>query len=133
LLVRFHLRWVAENPKLAGFLLNRRETEVVMASEAERRELNRAAFAATAEWLRPHIESGRVKRMPMELYYLTLIGPSQEFARHWLSGRTSSSMREAERLLAQAAWDSVRERCQPRHKVSRHELVRRRSRRNEGS
>ena len=62
----------------------------------------------TAEWLRPHVESGRVKRMPLELYYLTLIGPSQEFARHWLSGRTSSSMHEAERVLAQAAWDSVR-------------------------
>jgi AcrR family transcriptional regulator len=107
-LVRFHLRWVAEKPKLASFLLNRRETEVVLASEADRRELNRAAFAETAAWLRPHVESGRVKHMPMELYYLTLIGPSQEFARHWLSGRASSSMREAERVLAQAAWDSVR-------------------------
>jgi AcrR family transcriptional regulator len=107
-LVRFHLRWVAENPKLASFLLNRRETEVVLASEADRRELNRAAFAETAAWLRPHVESGRVKRMPMELYYLTLIGPSQEFARHWLGGRASSSMREAESVLAEAAWDSVR-------------------------
>src|SRR4051794_8362035 len=40
-LVRHHLRWVEANPELAAFILGRRETEVVAATEAPMRELNR--------------------------------------------------------------------------------------------
>jgi AcrR family transcriptional regulator len=100
--VRHHLRWVEANPDLARFLFDRREG-------GERvRELNRQVFAATASWLEPHVESGRVRRMPLDLYYALLIGPSQEFARHWLQGRMKTSIRQAEPVLAEAAWCALR-------------------------
>jgi hypothetical protein len=37
-----------------------------------------------------------------------LLGPSQEFARLWLSGRTRIALRRAERELAEASWKAVR-------------------------
>ena len=46
--------------------------------------------------------------MPLDLYYTVLIGPSQEFARHWLAGRTKSSITKAERTLGEAAWHALR-------------------------
>lgn len=101
--VRHHLRWVRDNPDLARFLLaGRRDGDEV-------RELNRATFAATEDWLRPHVEELRVRRMPLDLYYAVLIGPAQEFARHWLEGRMKSSISTAERVLADAAWAALRE------------------------
>jgi AcrR family transcriptional regulator len=102
-LVRHHLRWVERNPDLARFLLASRE-----ADGPELRELNREALSTAASWLDPHVQAGRVRRLPLDLYYPLLIGPSQEFARHWLHGRMRSSIRTAERTLAQAAWDALR-------------------------
>jgi AcrR family transcriptional regulator len=102
-LVRHHLRWVERNPDLARFLLATRETD-----GQELRELNREVFSATANWLQPHVKAGRVRRLPLDLYYMLLIGPSQEFARHWLQDLMRSSIRTAERALAQAAWDALR-------------------------
>ncbi len=102
-LVRHHLRWVAANPDLARLLLTGRES-----GGEEVRELNREVFRATEAWLSPHVKEGRIRRMPLDLYYTVLIGPSQEFARHWLAGRTKSSITKAERTLGDAAWHALR-------------------------
>lgn len=102
-LVRHHLRWVAANPDLARLLLTGRES-----GGEEVRELNREVFRATEAWLSPHVKEGRIRRMPLDLYYTVLIGPSQEFARHWLAGRTKSSITKAERTLGEAAWHALR-------------------------
>jgi AcrR family transcriptional regulator len=106
-IVSHHLRWVAANRDLAWFLLGRRETEVALGGEAEIRELNRTTFGETAAWLRPHVEAGRIRELPFDLYYVTLIGPSQELARHWLAGRIEIPIKTAERVLGQAAWDAL--------------------------
>ena len=101
-IVRHHLRWVERNPDLARFLLQRgppRDERVA--------DLNRATFERTAGWLRPHVREGRIRRLPMDLYYAVLVGPAQEFARHWLDGRMKSTIGQAERALAEAAWDAV--------------------------
>jgi AcrR family transcriptional regulator len=101
-IVRHHLRWVEANPDLARFLLQR------TAPVGERlADLNRETFARTAEWLRPHVRAGSIRRLPMDLYYAVLVGPAQEFARHWLHGRMKSTIGQAERALADAAWDAV--------------------------
>jgi AcrR family transcriptional regulator len=101
--VRHHLRWVERSPDLARFLLTSRET-----GGQELRELNAEVLAATARWLRPHVEAGAVEPIPLDLYYTVLIGPSQEFARHWLKGRMKSSIKKAERVLGDAAWTALR-------------------------
>jgi AcrR family transcriptional regulator len=106
-MVRHHLRWVEANPDLARFLFAGGEAKVILNTEATVRELNRVAFSETAAWLETHVKAGRIRRLPTDLYYAILIGPSQEFARHWLHGRMRSSIRQAERALAQAAWNAI--------------------------
>jgi len=107
-IVRHHLRWVAANHKLARFLASRRETEIALASGERLQELNRRTFAETGAWLAPHVTAGRIKKLPNDLYYTLLIGPAQEFSRHWLEGQMRSSIATAEQALADAAWASLR-------------------------
>jgi AcrR family transcriptional regulator len=101
-LVRHHLRWVRRNPDRARYLLRGRPP----GSDAVR-ELNRELFQATAAWLEPHVEAGRVRHLPLDLTYAIMAGPAQEFSRHWLEGRMRSPAREAERELADAAWRAL--------------------------
>lgn len=98
-LVRHHLRWVARNRDAASFLLSGRPRRA--ASEVA--ELNQTVFEAMSDWLEQGVRDGRVRALPFDLLFALLIGPAQEFCRHWLEGRMSTSMRTAERELAAAA------------------------------
>ncbi len=106
--VRHHLRWVERNPRLAQFLMGRRETELRLVTEARVRELNRGFFPRVTNWVERHMRDGTLRPLPPDLWEPVLLGPSQEFARLWLAGRTRSSLRRAERALADATWDAVR-------------------------
>lgn len=101
-LVRHHLRWVAAHPDLARFLLSGRPPEA--AEELGR--LNHEVFTATARW----VEERRLHPMRLEFLYAVLIGPAQEFCRHWLNGGLNVSIKTAERALADAAWRALRPR-----------------------
>lgn len=107
-LVKHHLRWVEGNPRLAKFLMGRRETELRLATEARVRELNRGFFPRVGAWMDRHVRSGELRPLPRDLWEPMLLGPSQEFARLWLAGRTRISLRRAERELAEATWNAVR-------------------------
>jgi AcrR family transcriptional regulator len=107
-LVRHHLRWLERSPKLAKFLMGRRETELRLATEARLRELNRGFFPRVQEWIERHMRTGELRRLPADLWEPLLLGPSQEFARLWLAGRIHISLRRAERELAEATWNAVR-------------------------
>jgi AcrR family transcriptional regulator len=102
-LVRHHVRWVRDNRALAVYLLSRREPP-----SEELREMNLEVLAATSGWLEGQVRAGRVRRLPIDLYYTILIGPAQEFTRHWLEGHVKSSIEKAERELAEAAWRALR-------------------------
>jgi AcrR family transcriptional regulator len=107
-IVRHHLRWVADNPDLARFMLGGRDTAVAASAIPELRELNRAFFAAIAAWVQPHARRGALRPFAVDLYDALVLGPAQEFARHWLAGRTTTSLRAAEPALVAAAWNAVR-------------------------
>jgi hypothetical protein len=98
--VRHHLRWVAGHPDLARFLLAGRPPGVAERLE----EMNRDVFAAAAEWL----EGRGLRRMPPAVFHAVVFGPAQQFSRHWLAGRTPTSIATAERSLAEAAWGALR-------------------------
>jgi AcrR family transcriptional regulator len=103
-IVRHHLRWVGEHPDLARFLMAVRETEVLTAAAPELRRRNRAFFDAVGEWLARHPE---LPDFPPDLLEPLLLGPAQEFARHWLAGRATTSPARAEAVLAAAAWHAL--------------------------
>ena len=107
-LVRHHLRWVEDNPRLAQFLMNRRETELRLATVARVRELNRAFFPQVRAWFTSQVRAGALRSLPPDFWEPVLLGPSQEFARLWLAGRTRTSLRRAERELGEATWNAVR-------------------------
>ncbi len=98
-LVRHHLRWVARNRDAARFLLSGRPRRAA----GEIAELNQTVFEAMSEWLDDGVRAGRLRELPFDLFFALLIGPAQEFCRHWLDGRMRTSMRTAERELAAAA------------------------------
>jgi AcrR family transcriptional regulator len=103
-LVRHHLRWVAANPDGARFLL----AGAPPGAEELLDPLNRELFGATSAWFRKQAEADAIRVLPRDLLYTVLVGPAQEFSRHWLAGRVKTSMRTAERVLAEAAWDALR-------------------------
>lgn len=106
--VRFHLRWVAEHPDLARFLLTRREPEVAEASRDMLRERNRPFFRHVFSWLDRHVDEGQIRRLPRDLYPVLWTGPAQELARLWTSDRIRIRPEEAADHLASAAWDTLK-------------------------
>jgi AcrR family transcriptional regulator len=107
-LVRHHLRWVEQNPSLAQFLMNRRETELLAATKARVRDLNRSFFPRVTAWVERWVEAGALRPLSADLREPVLLGPCQEFSRLWLAGRTRISLGRAERELADATWNAVR-------------------------
>ena len=107
-IVENHLRWVAEHPKMASYLMNSREVDVARATEPELRTMNRAVIDATREWVERGVIAGTLRALPTALYYALLIGPAQEFARQWLRRRDRKALTEAQDALGQAAWRAVR-------------------------
>jgi AcrR family transcriptional regulator len=103
-LVRHHLRWVAQNPEIAAFLMSTRGTEVRIATDSSLESMNRRVIDVTRAWL----EDQELRPMPARLFYAIVIGPAQEFARLWIPGRDPAAMAEAERHLPEAAWRAVR-------------------------
>jgi AcrR family transcriptional regulator len=107
-MVGHHLRWVEANPRRAAFLFEHREPEVALTSADRVRALNQVLFERCREWLAPHQEARRVRRMALELVYVIVLGPSQEYARAWLRAPDRKGLTATERELARAAWEGVR-------------------------
>jgi AcrR family transcriptional regulator len=100
--VEHHVDWVSQHRALARYLFGH------SASGEALREQNRAFFAGVQAWLRPHAEAGVLQDLPLDLGSALWIGGAQEWARHWLEGRTETSLRQARRVLADAAWEALR-------------------------
>lgn len=103
-LVAHHLRWIREHPDLARFIVAVRDTEVLAAAAPELRRANRAFFAAVGDWFAAHPE---LPHLPPDLLEPLLLGPAQEFSRHWLAGRAVTDPARAETVLAKAAWHAL--------------------------
>lgn len=105
--VRYHVEWIVGQPELARFLLLGRDPGVVEEIEGPLRELNRSFFEAVSDWMAPAVARGELRELSTELLTALWLGPSQEIARHWLSGRTQTPLTEAIPVLAAAAWKSL--------------------------
>jgi AcrR family transcriptional regulator len=105
--VHHHLGWIAEHRDLGRFLLLGRDARVVAASERPLRELNRRFFSAVTKWTAPRVRRGELRAFEPEVLTALWIGPSQDFARHWLAGRARDSLTDVAPVLAGAAWRSL--------------------------
>jgi AcrR family transcriptional regulator len=102
--VHHHVGWICAQPDLARFLLLGRDAGLILATEWPLREINRKFFRAVSRWTRPRVQRGELRALAPELMTSLWIGPSQDLARHWLAGRSRTSLTEAAPVLAQAAW-----------------------------
>jgi AcrR family transcriptional regulator len=106
--VAYHLRWISEQRDRARFLLYMREAEFITTAEDAISAVNEPFVAAMKAWLGPHIEAGHIARMPADIYQPVLVGPLHHISRQWLAGRTTSSIAEAQDILAETAWKALR-------------------------
>jgi AcrR family transcriptional regulator len=106
--VRYHLRWVREHADWARFLFHLREAEAIQAVKPDIRDINRSFAAAVAAWVAPHIQAGVLSPLPADVIGAVWIGPAQQFARQWLAGHSTTPLPKATRVLAAAAWRSLR-------------------------
>lgn len=98
--VRFHLRWCAENRAMMRFLLRH--------GGSAPPEQNREFFARVLAWWRPHAHYGAVRDLPLDLVYALWLGPVQEYCRLWLAGRAGPAPRTAAPVLADGAWHALK-------------------------
>jgi AcrR family transcriptional regulator len=106
-LVGSYLRWVHREPEKAAFLLTMRRAEFMDEVEAELEALNQELRTTLAEWTDRHVRAGELPLAKTDVLMALLVGPSEDFARRWLRGRTTTSLREAAELLGEAAWNSL--------------------------
>jgi hypothetical protein len=103
-----HLRWVEQHPDKARYLLTRRVPEVELAMAAELRQANRDFMNALGGWIAVQADAGALRPLSPDLFHALVLGPAQEFARHWLAGRMKTPIEDAEPVLVDAIWASVR-------------------------
>lgn len=107
-LVIYHLRWFRNRSNWARFLLHRKEYDFMEPREPELREMNRQLSAELSAMLARFATAGDIVSLPPDMILPLLLGPVQSFGRIWLAGRARTTIREAERILATAAWRSLR-------------------------
>jgi AcrR family transcriptional regulator len=107
-LVSSYLRWVQREPEKASFLLTMRRAEFMDEAEAQLEALNRELRKALAEWTDRYVRRGELPLAETDVLMALLVGPSEDFARRWLRGKTSTALREAADLLGSAAWSALR-------------------------
>ncbi len=107
-LVSSYLRWVQREPEKAAFLLTMRRAEFMNEVEAELEALNHELRKTLTEWTQQHVRRGELPLAKTDVLMALLVGPSEDFARRWLRGKTSTSLRESADLLGEAAWNALR-------------------------
>lgn len=106
-MVRYYLRWVAEHPDWARYLVRMRQAEFLAPTAQSLRELNRTLVREVARWFEPHIRAGTLRNLPKDLYIALLLGPSQEFVRQYLTSRAKTDIETASQVLAEATWRAL--------------------------
>ena len=119
-IARYHLKWVEDHPDWARFLFQMRHAEFMAAAEERISRANDHFYGRVAGWFQPHIASGALRRMPGELFISILMGPSQDFAKIWVTRHTGPKPRpgpglapgldleRAAKALGEAAWRALR-------------------------
>jgi AcrR family transcriptional regulator len=110
--VLFHLEWMASNLPLAHYLLffcaSWLSAEHIEILEKMNAEFGRAAD----EWRKPHVESGRIRRLSSMYYGSVVLGPAQQFGCQIIASCSAEDAIEAIRragpALAEAAWLAVK-------------------------
>ncbi len=106
-IVRTYCEWISSHPDWARFIFGSRGEALSEEQEQKLREDNKAHMCFLQEWFRPYLEAGELQDYPFSVYHSLLVGPSQDYAKHWLSGRLRKPLRDYTELFCDAAWKTV--------------------------
>jgi len=112
-LVRAYIDWFVEHPDLGHYLFQGMGAQYLEVEGEKIREETATLRRNLGSWLRPHIESGNIARLPVELYSPLMLGPTREFLQQWLVNRVRRSaaspadLSESSQALAEAAWKAL--------------------------
>jgi len=102
--VRFYLRWVSTNRAAAAFLLGERP-----ADDEALRGYNRRFFAEAMAWWATHVHYRVLRGLPFDVIHALWLGPAHEYTRHWVAGRAKRIPATAANVLADAAWQTLKQ------------------------
>ena len=102
-LVVQHLAWTEARPDAARYLHRMRHSAAVLTEDAAVRERTTSVIRQLRGKLRGH-----VRELPAPVFVALVVGPADQFARHWLNGRTSGLLpSDVAAELSRAAWAAV--------------------------
>lgn len=101
------LAWVQDNPQLGRLLFGELADDVLLAAEPAFSKQNRRYVRDAGSWLRDQAERGVIIGQPFGIAHALWLGPAQEFARHWLRGRSKLLPTRAAPALADGAWRAL--------------------------
>ena len=94
---------MSANRAAAAFLLAGRPQDPRL------RERNRRFLGEVMAWWETHVHYGAVRALPLDVIHALWLGPAQEYSRHWVAGRAKRVPSSVAGLLADAAWQTVKE------------------------
>jgi AcrR family transcriptional regulator len=101
------LRWVEEHADVARWIFSDLPDEVLLAAEPELGRTSRDYAVVVGDWLARQSRLGAVIEGSFAVRHALWLGPAQEFARHWLRGRSRQRPTEAATDLAGGAWRAL--------------------------
>lgn len=105
-LVRANVEWISSNPEWARYCFHHR-AQVRDGRAAERFSGDTQLFQQRLkDWFSPYAD--QLRDLPPEVFAALVVGPTHEYARHWLAGRTFQPLEQQLPLFAEAAWRAVR-------------------------
>ena len=105
--VEHYLRWVEDHREMASLLFADLPDAVVLPAETVLAEPNRRYVRVVGEWLQAQMREGALVERPFEIAHALWLGPTQEFCRHWLRGRTRLEPTGAAADLGTGAWQAL--------------------------
>lgn len=107
-LVALHVSWTEEDPERARAVAAGRGRLAAGPLAPKLKDSNRTLFASLRDWAQSAREAGEIETDSTALLHALVFAPTQELARLHLAGLLDRPLGEYRDLLADAAWEAVR-------------------------
>ena len=99
--------WMTDHPQHARFL-HSGEVEFTPGTRATLRQIYRVHIESVFEHFSRYVQSGEMRRLPLDTYVPLISGPIRDYTRQWLNGRVQSEPAKVKAVFADAAWNAVK-------------------------
>jgi AcrR family transcriptional regulator len=105
--VAFQTSWVDSHTQLARLVYADWSDDVLMAAAPALDGPSRQYVRVVDRWLRDRVAAGDLIDGPFPVLHALWLGPTQEYCRHWLRGRSRLRPRHISDDLARGAWRAL--------------------------